>query len=189
MEYIEPEKLKMIRLLRLNRHLTIIFVLILVLLSIFVFRFIISAIISVEKAGIPLDSIINIIKYHFVAFFESFGDLTCKYMIFVSLMLFINMVGLAANKILKVFTSKGFSFFLFAFSLVVVFSLPLDKTFLYFSENGKTGLGVFCLVMMIPGPYLVGMSLGRTTITSLIISRVFYVIIYGLLVIQLFIEW
>ncbi len=189
MEYIDPEKLRKIRLLRLNRHLTRIFVLILVLLSIFVFKFIISAMISVEKAGVPLDSIIDIIRYHFVAFFESFGDLTCKYMIFVSLMFFINIVGLAANKILKVFKSRGFSFFLFVFSLVVVFLLPLDKTFLYFSEDGKTGLGIFCLVSMIPGPYLLGISLGRTPITSLIISKVFYVIIYGLLVIQLFIEW
>ena len=189
MEYVDYEKIRLERLQRIDRRLTILFLIILVLLSIFVIKFLLSAIISVEKAGVPLDSIIDIIKYHFVAFFESFGDLTCKYMIFVSLMLFINIVGLAANKILKVFTSKGFSFFLFVFSLVVVFSLPLDKTFLYFSEDGKTGLGVFCLVMMIPGPYLLGMSLGRTTISSLIISRVFYVIIYGLLVIQLFIEW
>jgi len=188
-EYVDPKKLKMIRLSRLNMHLRRILALILVLLSIFVFRFLLSAIISVEKAGVPLNNVVDIIRYHFVAFFESFGDSTCKYMTFVSLMLFINIVGLAANKILKVFQSRGFSFFLFLFSLLVVFSLPLDKTFLFFSEDGKTGLLIFCLAMMIPGPHLLGIYLVKHSLSSAIISKVLYIVIYGLLVIQLFIEW
>jgi hypothetical protein len=143
MEYTQPEKLRLEKLLRFDRRLTIIFVIILGLLCIFVFKFLLSSIISVERAGVSLDSVINIIKYHFLAFFGSFGDLTCKYMLLVAILLFINVVGLLA----------------------------------------------FCLILMIPGPYLLGMYLGRSAIGSLVISKVFYVIIYGLLLIQLFIEW
>ena len=189
MEYAEPERLRLSRLLRLYSFLSKFFVFILALLCIFIFKFILSAIISVEKAGVPLDSVVDIIKYHFVAFFASFGDLTCKYMLLVSMMLFINMVGLAANKILKVFKSRRFSIMLFFLSVVIAFNLPLERIFLDLSKSGKTGLLVFCLIMMIPGPYLLGMYLGKSPISSLIISKVFYVLIYGLLLIQLFIEW
>lgn len=189
MEYVEPEKRRLNLLLFLDSFLTKFFVLILALLSVFVVKFFLSAMNSVEKAGIPLDSVIDIIKYHFTAFFDSFGDLTCKYMLFVSMLLFINVVGITANKFLKVFGTRAFYVALFALSIVIVFNLPIEKIYLDFIRSGKPMLLVFCLVMMILSPYILGMCFGKDKITFFIYAKIFYVLIYGLLLIQLFIEW
>jgi hypothetical protein len=189
MEYVDPEKARLNRLLRLNSFLKTILTIVLVLLSIFVFKYLLVAIISVKKSGVPLESVTDIIKYHFTAFFNSFGGLTSKYMLLISVLLFINVLGLTANKLWKFFKPRLFSILLFFLSIVVTFNLPMDKVYAYSSRGGKTGLMVFCLVMMIPGPHILGTHLGKDVITSLVISKVFYVVIYTLLLIQLFIEW
>jgi hypothetical protein len=110
-------------------------------------------------------------------------------MLLISVLLFINVLGLTANKLWKFFKPRLFSILLFFLSIVVTFNLPMDKVYAYSSRGGKTGLMVFCLVMMIPGPHILGTHLGKDVITSLVISKVFYVVIYTLLLIQLFIEW
>jgi len=188
-EFTEPERIRLQRLLRLNSILKKIFVVILFVLCIFVLKHALLAIISVGKAGVRLDSVADIIKHHFLAFFNSFGDLTSKYMLFVSLLLFINVVGITANKLWKIFRTRAFFIILFFLSIIITFNLPIEKVYAYFSKTGKTGLIVFCLVMMIPGPHILGRYLAKEEITSLILSKVFYIIIYGLLLIQLFIEW
>lgn len=189
MEYVDPEKVRLDRLLRLDKFLKTIFIIILVLLSIFFFKYLLLAIISVKKSGAPLESVTDIIKHHFTAFFNSLGGLTSKYMLLISVLLFINVIGLTANKIWKFFKPKMFSAVLFFLSIVAAFNLPMDKVYTHFSTGGKTGLMVFCLVLMIPGPHILGTYLGKDVITSLVYSKVFYVIIYALLLIQLFIEW
>lgn len=189
MEFTEPERIRLQRLLRLNSILKKIFVVILLVLCIFVLKHALLAIISVQKAGVRLDSVADIIKHHFLAFFNSFGDLTSKYMLLVSILLFINVVGITANKLLKIFRTKAFFIILFFLSIIIAFNLPIDKIYTHFSKGGKTGLLVFCLVMMIPSPHILGFYLGKDAITSLIYSKVLYVLIYGLLLIQLFIEW
>lgn len=189
MEFVDTEEVRLNRLLRLHGFLKTVFVLILLALSVFFVKHLLLAIISVQKSGVRLDSVADVIKYHFVAFFSSFGDLTSKYMLTVSVFLFINVVGLTINKLWKLFKPRIFSIMLFFFSIVAAFNLPMEKIYKEFSRNEKTGLLVFCLVLMIPGPRILGTYLGKDVITSLVYSKVFYVVIYALLLIQLFIEW
>jgi hypothetical protein len=189
MEYVDPEQARLNRLLRLNIFLKTILTIILALLSIFFFKHLILAVISVKKSGVPLESVTDIIKYHFTAFFNSLGSQTSKYMLLISVFLFINVLGLTANKLWKFLNPRMFSAVLFFLSIVAAFNLPMDKLYMYFSKNGQTGLMVFCLVMMIPGPHILGTYLAKDVITSLVLSKVLYVLIYALLLIQLFIEW
>ena len=189
MEFTELEQIRLQRLLRINSFLTKIMVIIFALLSIFVFKFILLAMISVEKAGIPLDSVVNIIKYHFLAFFDSFSDLTCKYILVISILLFINLFGAAANVYFNIFREQIFYIILFLLSIIVAFSLPIDNVFLYLGKNDKIALLLLCLLLMIPGPYILGRCLAKDAIRVGLYTRVFYILIYGLLLIQLFIEW
>jgi hypothetical protein len=189
MEFVEIKDIRLQRLLRLHIFLKTVFVLILLALSVFFVKHLLLAIISVQKSGVRLDSVADVIKYHFVAFFSSFGNLTSKYMLTVSVLLFINVVGLTVNKLWKLFKPRMFSIMLFFFSIVAAFNLPMEKIYTYFSRNEKTGLMVFCLVLMIPGPHILGTYLAEDPITRLIYRKVFYVVIYALLLIQLLIEW
>lgn len=189
MEYADPEKIKLQRLLKVNGFLTKTFVVILLALSIFIFKYALLAVISVQKSGIASDSVWDIIKHHFLAFFNSLGDLSAKHMLFVSMILFINLVGIAANRFWKLVKSGGFYIILFFVSIVAGFNLPIEKMYNFFTRGGKTGLSIFCLLMMICVPWILGRYLGKDEIISLILSKTFYVIIFGLLLVQLLIEW
>lgn len=188
MEAVDPRQVRLKKLLRLNSFLTIFFVIILALLSIFVVKHFLLAVVAVEKAGMPMDNVVNIVKYHFLAFFDSLGDLTSKYMLFVSLLLLINFVGLTINKIWKILDPRLVAIILFSLSIVIAFNLPIETIYLDLSKKGKTLLLLFCLLMMIPGPYILGRYLGKGLVIETVINRVLYVLIYGLLLVQIFIE-
>jgi hypothetical protein len=189
MDFEEPGKIRLQRLLWLNSLLKKIFIIILLVLCFFFFKHIILAITSVQKAGTPARIVTDIIKYHFLAFFNSFGDLTSKFMLLVSILLFINVVGITASKLLNVFKSRIFYIILFFLSIIIAFNLPLEGMHENFTRTGKAQLLVFCLIMMIPIPLILGRYLARSEISSRILSKFFYIIIYGLLVIQMFIDW
>lgn len=189
MDFEEPAKIRLQRSLWLDSFLKKIFIIILLVLCFFFLKHLILAIISVQKSGTVSRSVTDIIKYHFLAFFDSFGDLTSKFMLLVSVLLFINVVVITASQLLNVFKSRIFYIILFFLSIIIAFNLPLEGMHENFTRSGKAWLFVFCLITMIPVPLILGRYLARSEISSRILSKVFYIIIYGLLVIQMFIDW
>ena len=189
MEYAEPKKVQLKRLLLFNRFLTVIFIIVLIPLCIFFFKFFLLAMISVEKSGIRLESVIDIIKYHFIGFINSFGELTSKYMLFATLILLINVVGILLDAVWKVFRSRKFYFILFFISVIIGFVLPINKTYETAVRIGKPWLMLVCILTIIGGPYLIGYYLGKDAITNMIYRKIIYILVFGLLLTQLFLEW
>jgi hypothetical protein len=188
MEHVSPEERELNRLLRVNRLLKTAFIIILALLSIFIGKHFLIAVISVEKAGLPTNNVLSIIKYHVLAFSDSFSDITYNYMLFVSFILFANLVGLTVTKLAKIPRPRGFSIMVFVVSLIIAFNIPMDKVYPSLQRNGKASAMLFCLMMMSLVPHFLGNYFTEDEVSTTILSKLFYVIVFGLLLTQLFIE-
>ena len=159
---------------------------IIAVLVIFAIKHLMLSMVSVDRSGVVLDTVIDVIRYHTVAFFESFSDLTGKYMLLVTLLLLINLAGnliLYFNDFPK---QKILSLVIFGASIAIVFNIPLDRIYSSLISRGKTLFFIICLITMIPLPALTANRMARFSAAYNVINRLLYVLIFGLLAIQLF---
>ena len=169
--------------LLINNVLKVVLAIIIILLWVFL--------VKAKPKFIPAPAsrnVFDIIYYYLLIFFNTFGELTSKYMLQASIFLFINTVVLAANKVLKIFKTRMFNLALFLATLILVFNLPMDKLYLNFIKDGKFSFMIFCFIMLLAGPLVMGISLAKDRIGTFVVSKLFYVIIWGLLLAQLILE-
>jgi len=186
-EYIDPDGRRLQGLLRINRMLTIVFTLIFLALLIFIILASLQATQVMAKTSTS-KNVIDIIKVFTANFFDNFGTLTYRYMFFVSMILFANMMFIAINLGTKVF-KKRIVYHLFFFGTVILaFFIPIDDYYSRSIRDERTAIIFFCLLMIILAPYLISLCLGRDHIHRMIYSKTLYIIIYGLLVIQIAME-
>jgi len=188
MEYLSPEEIRLRKLLKLNKFLKVLLAIVLLLLLIFLVKHALIAAKSIEQSGVPLNSVIDIIKYYFTAFFESFSELVSKYLLFMSLIILIYAVGLTANMLLKVFQSRIFYTMYFIICVAIVFMLPIDPIHTAVLRTGKTWAFLFYLMMLVPMPYGISRYMARDAITAMVAGKILYIVIYSLLLVQFVLE-
>lgn len=138
--------------------------------------------------GIHSDRIVDILEHNFIGFFNTFRGNSLDYMLFVSIIMFINMVTIVVIMLLKIPKAYLFNITIFIFSIFVTYQLPHSQLYHEYFVDHKLYYIMLCLFMMIFIPYMVGSSLGWDRITSMIFGKLICVIVYGLLLAQMLIE-
>ena len=162
-------------------------IVVLILLG-FVGKHVVLAAISLQGSGTPLNSVPDIIKFGFKAFFESFGELSAKYFLLVALVLLVNAVGMTLNVVFKFAEKRVFYFLLLIASVVIGFSLPMDAWWPGFVKGGKAAVFVVSLAMVAVFPYIIAGYLAKDAIGTVITRKLLYIVVLGLLVVQMIIE-
>ena len=185
---VRPDQARFARAARLDRLLTLVLALVVLVLAVFLVRHGLQAWINVERSGVPLNSLPEVLKACFEAFFASFGDLSGRYLLLVSLMLLINAVGITANVLLKFAEKRIFYYILLIVSIGIVFNLPIDRLYQDYVRQGRTLLYLFFTMMVLCFPYMIGRFLSENASGWRIARKLLYIVILGLLVVQMIIE-
>lgn len=186
---IEPEELILQRLLKLNSLLTWMFLVILLLICGFVFKHFLQAVIAVQRIGISESNLVLIIKHGFLEFFNSFGPLTGKYMLLATIWLFLVLMSITIGTHRQFLRSRATYILIMILATMIAFMLPVEKFYTNLAKGGQSGqVIILCLIFMIPGPYILGSRLGKHALSSLLYKKLFYILVFGLLLVQLFLE-
>ena len=177
---------KLNTLFQINRFLRLLLVLILLALSIML---IIQLSSGYGRFGVHSERIVEVLEENFISFFNTFREYSLDYMFFVSIVMSINVISLVVIKLLKVPNPSFFNLPIFVASIFIAYQLPHADLYHRYFVDQKLYLIMFCLFMLIFAPYLVGRSLGWNMITQIIFSKLLCVIVYGLLLAQMFIEF
>jgi hypothetical protein len=188
MEYLSPDQARFARLVRRNRFLSLVLGLIVIVLLVFVAKHALLAWISVEQSGMPSRSVTEIFKAGLAGFFESFGELSGKYLLLVALVLLMTVVGTTLNVLFKFAEKRIFYFFLLIGSVVIGFNLPMDALWADFLRKGRTAAFLVSLGIVAVSPYVIASYLARDAIGTVITRKLLYIVVLGLLLVQMLIE-
>jgi hypothetical protein len=188
-EYFKPKRARLQSLLTLNGILQIALIIILGGLAFFVFKFILLGIITVQIQASSSATVIDMMKAFLSGFFHNLGDLTGRYMFFVSLILLVCLATWLVNVIWHFFSNDAYHYAVLAASLLLVSILPVDRAYSFLAAKGfKDWLLAFCLALMASAPFFLAEAYGTGRISVIIVRKISYIVVFGLLLAQLFID-
>jgi magnesium-transporting ATPase (P-type) len=185
LEASDPKKLER-RLTWINIILALVLICVLVVLIIIVFQHFLLAIID---TGARSNSIIDIIKTFFATFFENFGDMTGMYMVVVTAMIMVNMVGIGVSTVTRRLFSNYIYFTILIGSIIVAFLIPAERFYFFLIRDGhKTPVLMLCTFLMICAPPVLSRIISTDRFRAGIMGKSIHIVIFSLLIAQILLE-
>jgi hypothetical protein len=184
-----PEEERLQGLLSANKILTFLLAVVLLACAFIFFKHLLITIGELKKTGLDGKSVLQIFAAVADRFFFTFGPLTGKYLIQAGAWSLIVIILPVFSFFRKVEFPAIAYWGVVLIAVVLALALPVDRAYAWFvDKGGAANNNALCMLLMIVAPFVLSHFLGRFTITRKISRKLMFVFLFGLLVLQIFLE-